>query len=301
MNVQFLIGPAVGALIGGITNGIAIKMLFRPINPVKVGNITLPFTPGVIPKEKNRIATKIGTVISSELLNEEVLKQWLIKDEISEEIRKSVKKYLEKHLENDQTVNDKLAQLIGEERSTFVVCEAEEFLTEKIYSKLVKMELGKVITDKLVQAYKEGAFGSLLGPMSFFVNDNLVLSLAGKLEPFITGFIENEGEPIIRQAVEDESKKLLATPVKEYAEKISSFQEVIAKTIENCYVRIVEEHLGKILKKLDIAKIIEERILELDMLELEKIILSIMKKELNAIIWFGVILGAIMGLIASLF
>ena len=33
--------------------------------------------------------------------------------------------------------------------------------------------------------------------------------------------------------------------------------------------------------------------------EIERIILSIMQKELNAIVWFGVLLGAIMGCITS--
>lgn len=298
MNLQFLVGPIVGAVIGGITNSIAIKMLFRPINPVKIGSFTVPFTPGVIPKEKERIAAKIGDVISKELLNEEVLRQWLIKDEVNDEIRKSVKSYLEKTLENNQTLDDKLVQLVGDDRATFIACEVEEFFTDKIYQKLVKMELGKVISEKIFEAYKEGRFSSLLGPMSFFVNDNLVESLVGKMEPFINQFVEDEGEGIIRKAVEDESLKLLATPVKEYAQKVTAYEEVITKVIENCYAKIVEEHLGKILRKLNIAKIVEKRILEYDMLEMEKIILSIMKKELNAIVWFGVLLGALMGLVA---
>lgn len=301
MSLQFLVGPIVGAVIGGITNSIAIKMLFRPINPVKIGSFTLPFTPGVIPKEKERIAAKVGDVISTELLNEEVLRQWLIKDEVNTEIKKSVKSYLERSLENSQTLDDKLVQLVGDDRATFITCEVEEFFTDKIYQKLVKMELGKVISEKIFAAYKEGRFSSLLGPMSFFINDNLVESLVGKMEPFINQFVEDEGEGIIRKAVEDESIKFLATPVKEYAEKVTAYEEVLTKIIENCYTKIVEEHLGKILRKLNIAKIVEQRILEYDMLEMEKIILSIMKKELNAIVWFGVLLGALMGVVAIFF
>ena len=90
MSLSFVVGPVVGAAIGGITNGIAIKMLFRPINPIKIGNFTLPFTPGVIPKEKERIARKVGEVISKELLNEEVLKKWLLKEEIFEQIEGAI-------------------------------------------------------------------------------------------------------------------------------------------------------------------------------------------------------------------
>ena len=54
--LHYIATPLVGGFIGLITNGIAIKMLFRPHYPVKIGNIKLPFTPGLIPKEKPRIA-----------------------------------------------------------------------------------------------------------------------------------------------------------------------------------------------------------------------------------------------------
>ena len=56
MDLSFFIGPIIGGIIGLITNGIAIRMLFRPLKAIKVWGLTLPFTPGLIPKEKPRIA-----------------------------------------------------------------------------------------------------------------------------------------------------------------------------------------------------------------------------------------------------
>lgn len=35
-------GPVIGSIIGYGTNYIAVKMLFRPLKPVKIGNYTLP-------------------------------------------------------------------------------------------------------------------------------------------------------------------------------------------------------------------------------------------------------------------
>ena len=58
--IHYLIGPAVGAVIGYITNDIAIRMLFRPHQAKYIMGIHVPFTPGIIPKEKSRIATAIG-------------------------------------------------------------------------------------------------------------------------------------------------------------------------------------------------------------------------------------------------
>ena len=58
----------VGALIGWLTNVIAIKLLFRPINPIGIKGT--PFMiQGLIPKRKGEIAKSIGDVISEELVS----------------------------------------------------------------------------------------------------------------------------------------------------------------------------------------------------------------------------------------
>lgn len=44
----------VGAVIGGVTNVIAIRMLFHPFKPYYIFKMRIPFTPGLIPKKKRR-------------------------------------------------------------------------------------------------------------------------------------------------------------------------------------------------------------------------------------------------------
>ena len=54
--IKYIIPILVGGFIGWFTNYLAIKMLFRPYKEIRVFGIKLPFTPGLIPKEKERIA-----------------------------------------------------------------------------------------------------------------------------------------------------------------------------------------------------------------------------------------------------
>ncbi len=54
--INIVSGPVLGAVIGYFTNYIAVKMLFRPYRPVRLGRWTLPFTPGVIPRRKGDLA-----------------------------------------------------------------------------------------------------------------------------------------------------------------------------------------------------------------------------------------------------
>ena len=69
LNFNWLLSALLSGLIGYITNDIAIRMLFHPRKPVYIRKFRLPFTPGLIPKQKRRIAKSVGDMISSHLLD----------------------------------------------------------------------------------------------------------------------------------------------------------------------------------------------------------------------------------------
>lgn len=58
----------VGGLIGWVTNILAIKLMFRPIKPIRIPVINFEIV-GLIPKRKNEIAKKIGEVVAEELIS----------------------------------------------------------------------------------------------------------------------------------------------------------------------------------------------------------------------------------------
>lgn len=76
MNFAIWLTPFTGALIGWFTNYLAVKMLFRPHEP-----IVIPFTEftiqGVIPKRKHEIAKSLGEIIERELVSLEELVEHL--------------------------------------------------------------------------------------------------------------------------------------------------------------------------------------------------------------------------------
>lgn len=59
-----------GALIGYVTNAIAIRMLFRPLTEYRIGPFRVPLTPGVIPRQRHMLARSIAQMVSRELLTE---------------------------------------------------------------------------------------------------------------------------------------------------------------------------------------------------------------------------------------
>ena len=69
----FLVPPVAGGVIGYFTNDLAIKMLFRPYKAVYIFGKQLPFTPGLIPTNQERLATKVSDTIMGSLLTPEEL------------------------------------------------------------------------------------------------------------------------------------------------------------------------------------------------------------------------------------
>jgi uncharacterized membrane protein YheB (UPF0754 family) len=71
----YLAPPVVGTVIGYFTNDVAIQMLFRPYRALFVGKYQVPFTPGLIPRNQERLAKRISDTIMGSLLTPEELQR----------------------------------------------------------------------------------------------------------------------------------------------------------------------------------------------------------------------------------
>lgn len=92
MNIltKLMIMGLVGATIGWTTNVIAIKLMFRPLNPIRMKPFKFEIQ-GLIPKRKNEIAESIGKVIESELISIEEIIDHLIENADKEEMIQMIK------------------------------------------------------------------------------------------------------------------------------------------------------------------------------------------------------------------
>ena len=69
--------PLLGAVIGYVTNAIAIRMLFRPLTEKRLFGVRLPFTPGIIPKQRHELAESIARMVASELITPDAVRRQL--------------------------------------------------------------------------------------------------------------------------------------------------------------------------------------------------------------------------------
>ena len=191
--IRILILAVIGGLIGYITNVIAIKLIFRPINPIKIPILNIEII-GMIPKRKTEIATNIAKVVEE---------QFISVDEITDNILTE---------QDKQHIID-----------------------------YIKVRVKLILSEKMT---------------------------------LIPSTIRNLVQNYVSEIIEDE--------IREGIDELS--EEMIIKTKN----------------RINIKEIIENKINELDLYELETIILQIVKNELRHIEVLGLILGFFIGIVQGI-
>ena len=98
--IKLFLIVGIGAMIGWITNYIAIKMLFRPYKEM---NFLFFKIQGLIPKRRSEIAVSIADTVQKELISLKDITNSLNADELEEKMGAVIDKILEEKLESEIT------------------------------------------------------------------------------------------------------------------------------------------------------------------------------------------------------
>lgn len=318
METSYIIAPLLGGVIGYITNDIAIRMLFRPHTAKYVFGIHIPFTPGIIPKEKGRIAEAVGGVISENLMNNEVLERYLLSEDMIGKIRSAVEEFIATQQRNNETVVQFLGHYLSKEEIDTIAQNINRSITKQTYEKLADSSVGEKVAHIAIDHVAQkltidgaqellsgigGALGGIGGMAAGLFGGNIVAKFLSMLrEPAehflaknINTMLRDNGEEIVSNMIGGEVDAFFNKPVSKLLEGHEEQLAQAVNTIESIYRSIITEHLPKILESIDVGKIVRERINEMDVNETEKLIFQVMDKELKAIVWLGALLGMVMG------
>ena len=307
---SFVVAPLVGGIIGYFTNWMAIKMLFRPHKAWHIFGIHVPFTPGLIPKERGRVAEAIGQVISENLMSPEVLEQYLLSDDMVGKLRTAVDGFLETQKNNAEMLGAFLGHYLSEEEIQGIAEGIKGNLGKQIEDKLSDVAIGEKVAhiamehviNNLSESESEELVGHIIGVPHVIARRLLATILSALQNPAerilsrnINSILQNNGSEIVSNLIGSEMDSFLNTPVKKLlAGKDEQLRKVTNK-IETIYRTVITEHLPRILETVDISKIVCDRINGMDIVEAEKLILHVMNKELKAIVWLGAALGFMLG------
>lgn len=294
--LQYIITPIVGGVIGYITNDLAIKMLFRPHQPKYFFGHRIPFTPGIIPKEKSRIAHALGDAISENLMNQEVLEKTLLSEELLTKMSRTIDAFCNHQKRNEETLMQFACHYLKPEEVNQIADSVAEELETLITEKLATSNFGSQIAEIAVKHAIEKTASSMLGMLGAHkVLEPIALIAEPLLAKQINEMMQNNSGEIVHNLIKEQSKDLLNLPMSRFFVEHDAQIEQAKSALLSAYRTVILEHLPRILSALDISNIVEQRINEMDMNEIEPLIFEIMDKELKAIIWLGAGLGAIIG------
>lgn len=179
--------PLIGAFIGWVTNWLAIKMLFHPRKPVKLIFITFQ---GIFPKNKPRVAEKLGTIVQRDLINFSDIKSRLqdpdalnnFKEQIALRVDNAIRDRIEKSGLLNAIVPDQLIQSVHktivdeiEKNLPMVIGSSIDKIEEKLdIQELVRNKVANFSDEKLEQLLlditsKEFTFIELIGAVLGFL------------------------------------------------------------------------------------------------------------------------------------
>lgn len=294
--LHFIAPPVVGGVVGYFTNDLAIRMLFRPLKPVYLFGHKLPMTPGMIPKNKERLAAGIGDMVSGKLMSSDVLAETLLSPEMLDKVRGKVTDFVAKQRQNNTPISMALAQLIGADTVTSVVDTVKSSVDQRITEKMSDPSLSEFVTQSIMKSINEqlssNKFVEFLG--GFAVK---ALDVEGKVRNMVSNVLSGEAVELVKNMVHSETDKFLQKPVSSLFTQGDDKINKIADAVVELYRKVVTDKLPEILKTIDIKQVVHNRIINMDVLEMERMILDICDKELRAVVWLGAVLGSIIGCI----
>lgn len=293
MFLKYIITPIIGTVIGYGTNYIAVKMLFRPKNEVKVLGHTLPFTPGAIPKGKPRLAKAIGNVVGNTLITKEDIKSKLMNEATQAAVIGKISEILNAEIKSEVMELSKL----DEEGYDAIKSKISDTVTEQILNSINDMGVGTIISNECGKVIREKIQNTMF---RMFLNDEIISSLTKMVGDEVQKYIDRNGEILIGNEVNKKLDGIESKSVSELLSSVDITEEKLDAAITKLYNKSVDKALDELFAKLNISKMIEDKINAMDMDELENLVLLVMKKELDTIVNLGAVIGLIMGVINML-
>lgn len=162
----------IGGMIGWITNKVAIKMLFRPVNEFKFLFIRIQ---GVLPKRQKEIAKSIGETIEQEFLSKDDIIKNLLTEETIEQGKEQLKVVLGKKI-------------------------------KEIVPPMALMLLGNI--DKIINDFIDKEGETMLNQLVEKFNDGDLLDIAGIIEEKVNALDFSEFEDLVYKIMDKELKHI---------------------------------------------------------------------------------------------
>ena len=185
--------PVISAFIGWITNWVAIKMLFHPRKPVNILGISFQ---GIFPKRQKQFASRLGKLVSTELLSFEEIQKVITHPDNLEGLMPKLEDAIDHFLRNKLSeVMPMISMFIGDKTidkiKTVLTEEIQQLFPEMIQQYVASMkdnlDLESIVTEKVTNFSSDKLESILYQVMS---KEFRFIEILGGVLGFIIGIVQ---------------------------------------------------------------------------------------------------------------
>lgn len=287
---KFLLAILLGAIIGYITNDVAIWMLFHPHEKKWILH-------GVIPKNQSRLAEAIGDMVAQNLLDTETLKASLLTDETFGKIRLGLAEALHRVRQEERTLRQILEEQAGAETVTVysnqLAAQAASFITSKITEEKVGKLLLQYGSRAISSKQKTSFFDTL---WSFKMSDAKMTEIGNEIDLLIA----EKAPELLESRISGIEEEMLSFRVCDLYQRYEDKEEALLDKAVEVIRTLLEDNMERLMREINLRQIVVDKINDLNPAELEQLLKEVIAKELSFIVWAGAALGALMGIVQGI-
>lgn len=293
--ISFMLPPLLGLFVGYVTNSLAVRMLFRPYKARYLGKVRVPFTPGVIPKRQKDIGKAMGQMIQNHLLTASSIHRRLASPDVRSAITAEAVDWAFNEIE-DKTIQGVAGDFIDEDQLQMRMDELTSWLAVRIAKQVNSLDLHALFSEEihLFLTKRLDSFSMLL-----FSRD-LVDSLIRSAESTLKEKLSEHDAAHLQPFIEAELRHVAGLDAQQTLLEFGLTREALQRLIADAYDRALSRGLYDLVSAIDVASIVEDQIVEMNVRELETLIVSILKRELREIVNLGGLIGFVLGMLSLL-
>ncbi|HVS61683.1 MAG TPA: DUF445 family protein [Gemmatimonadaceae bacterium] len=298
--IQFGIHVFVGTAAGGLSDTVAVWMLFNP-KEKKFG------FQGAIPKNQARLAKSLGRTVGERLLTPGDLQSELARPELLAAFQSRVEDVIANMLTSRDPLIDKVPPA--------VVTALEGATTAYLPVAMTKLGafLGQPTTRVKLRNALHSMFNRFVDDMRFHERIFAKLMMTEKKFDSVLDAIERDGveqvvglleEPEIREeiskAIHDAILSYLQKPISDILGNVEAKRDPeaparLAASAAPVIWEWIHDQLPELIKKLDVQAMVERKVMAFSVERVEEILRGVIQNELNLIIITGYVLGGLIG------
>jgi uncharacterized membrane protein YheB (UPF0754 family) len=298
--IQFGIHIFVGTMAGGLSDTVAVWMLFNP-KKKRFG------FQGAIPKNQARLAKSLGRTVGERLLTPGDLQSELARPELLAAFQSRVEDVIANMLTSRDPLIDKVPPA--------VVTALEGATTAYLPVAMTKLGafLGQPATRVKLRGALHSMFNRFVDDMRFHERLFAKLMMTEKKFDTVLDAIETDGveqvvalleEPEVREeiskAIHDAILSYLQKPISDIlgnleAKKDPEAPRRLAASAAPVIWEWIHDQLPELIKKLDVQAMVERKVMAFSVERVEEILRNVIQNELNLIITTGYVLGGLIG------